>query len=453
MSLAKKYAGLPDLDAAPEIYETPALTEDNSTTRTDTLQTDSPAHSDDDSDANLVRQRIDTESARRRFEPSLVDARDVNFSDTIAVGERRSYRTRRRRWRRRNTDDASNSESEDETLSGRIARLKREAEEVRLELARRDEGEFKDSVEQQVGPSEEDGLDELDKLVNGLGDGTHVSQKVKAEENFLRSLSETKPPATNGTKPDKPHSSTASPSTVTALAVFAERLSTLESALGLSTLPTPPTSILPTLDHLSTQITALSTTLSPSTRSSTQTGNPNLDALQARIRALTIEADKLTASRKAANTSLDELYDSRIRFNAQRHIRDKPATNGPDTLASIEKSEAGIHTDLFLSEHASKIAALYQLLPTITELQPLLPVVLERLRSLSVIHAGAAEARAELDEVMRRQGEMEVEVKKWREAVEGAEMKMEEVKGQMRENVDVVGKMVKGVEQKVKTLK
>jgi nuclear migration protein JNM1 len=450
MSLAKKYAGLPDLDAAPEIYETPALTEDN----TDTLRTDSPAHSDDESDANLVRQRIDTESARRRFEPSLVNARDVNFSDTIAAGERRSYRTRSRRRRRRDADNASSSESEDENLSGRIARLKREAEEVRLELAKRDEGEFKDSVEQQAGPSEEDGLDELDKLVNGLGNGTHANQKAKSEEEFLRTLSETKSPMENGTKPDTTPKSTLTPSAVTALAVFAERLSSLESALGLSTLTAPPTSILPTLDQLSTQIAALGATLSPATRgNSNQTGDPNLDALQARIRALTIEADKLTASRKAANTSLDELYDSRIRFNAQRHVRDKPTTDGPSTFNTIEKSEASIHTDLFLGEHASKITALYQLLPTITELQPLLPVVLERLRSLSVIHAGAAEARGELDEVMRRQSETAEVVAKWRQAVESTEAKMGEMEAQMKDNVDVVSKMVRGVEDKVKSLK
>lgn len=470
MALAKKYAGLPDLDVAQEIYETPALTDDASTIQTDTLRTDSPTPSDEGGDERLIRQRIDADSARRRFEPTLVDAKGVNFSDTIEAGGRRSYRTRSRRRRRRDYHDGSGSDSDEETLASRIARLRREAEEVKLELARKDDGEFKEAVEQQQGPSEEDSLEELSKLIHGLEAPSAPLTNGKKEDEFLKSLSTTgnaQMPKPEATKPDtqQPAGSTSTPpSTTSALATFADRLTALESALGLSSVSSSAPSILPTLETLSTQLSNLTTTLAPTTRpsqsqSTASNATPNIDALQARVRALSVEADKLAASRRTALASLSELHDARMRFSQTRHSRDRPTSGAPPGAASpspapnnagaMDKTEAGIHSDLFLSEHASKITALYQVLPSITELQPLLPVVLERLRSLSVIHAGAAEARGELDDVLRRQGEMREEVKRWRTAVEETEQRMGEVGGEMKRNVEVVGGMVRGCEEKV----
>ncbi|ETN37342.1 uncharacterized protein HMPREF1541_08333 [Cyphellophora europaea CBS 101466] len=459
MALGKKYAGLPDLDVAPEIYETPALTDDASTTQTDTLRTDSPTPSDDNGgDERLIRERINTNSARQRFEPTVVSAKDVDFSGTIAAGGRRSYRTKSRRRRRRDYDDGSGSESEEETVSTRIARLKREAEEVRLELAKKDDGEFKDSVErQQGGETEEEGLEVLNKMLQGIEVPSGPTVNRKSEDDFLQSISTSQTAKPDAPKLDAKQSTSSQSSALPALAAFADRLTTLESALGLPSVSSPSQSVLPTLNTLSAQLSTLSTTLAPSGRfSQTSSGVPaaasSLDALQTRIRALTIEADKLTASRKAALSSLSDLHEARLRFNQTRQTRDRPASGVGANPAAIEKTEAGVHSDLFLSEQSSKITALYQVLPSITELQPLLPIVLERLRSLSIVHAGAAEARGELDDVVRRQSEMKAEVKRWREAVEATEKKMEEMRGEMKENVEVVGGLVKGVEERVKGL-
>lgn len=469
MSLSKKYSGLPDLDASQEIYETPALTDDASTVQTDTLRTDSPTPSDEHGDERLVRERIDQNTARRRFEPTLVSARDVNFSDTIVASERKSYRTKSRRRRRRDYAD-SGSESEDETLTEKIARLKREAEEVRLELEQKG-NDFQDSVEQQdeadkkkQQPEKDETreMDELHALIAGLDAPEGLRPGTNTEESLLRSLAASSSATTNGSKTANSRPGQAQPSTNATLAAIADRMTALETALGLPSVSTSSQSILPTLDHLSTQLNTLTTTLTPTNRPTTtsqsSTANPNLDDLQTRIRALTIETDKLTASRKNALASLAELHEARLRYNQARHItRDRPqsgatANNTAGGGGSLEKQEATIHSDLFLSEQASKITALYQVLPSITDLQPLLPVVLDRLRSLSVIHAGAAEARGELDEVVRRQGESRAEVKRWREAVEETERKIGELKGDMSENVKVVGGMVKGVEERVKAV-
>ena len=461
MALGKKYADLPDLDASQEIYETPALTDDVSTIQTDTVRTDSPTLSDEGGDERLVRARIDQNNARRRFEPTLVTSRGVNFSDTIASGERRSYQTRSRRRRRKVLHEEDGSDSEDETLNEKVARLRRETEEVRLEL-RRDENASPDikrpseqSRSKEMATQNARAVDELHTLLNEMDQSLHGSASVSKEEAFLQTLAADTAPKPDPT-PTKITTNTQSPSAA-ALAPIADRITALETALGLPSVSNSPPSILPTLDHLTSQLDTLTATLIPSTRAaSTQppsTTNPNLDDLQARIRTLTLDADKLTTSRKAAMTSLADLHEARLRYN-QARPRDRPhsGTAPTTTATTIDQQEAVIHSDLFLSEQASKITALYQLLPSITELQPLLPVVLDRLRSLSMIHAGAAEARGELDDVMRRQGETRADIERWREAVEETERKMAELKGDMSENVKVVGEMVRGVEGKVKGL-
>ncbi len=462
MAAKSKYAGLVDLDvAAPEIYETPSLTDDASTVRTSTLRTDSPPLSDEEGDERLDRQRIDQDSARRRFEPSLVNARNANFSDTIAAEDRQSYRTRsRRRRRRRLGDDESDfSEGEEETLGRKIARLRREAEEVRSQLAQREDSKFEDSVEKQNGTdAEADGMEELDQLIRGLRPPTKAGQG-KSEEAFVKTLTNGQPSKPNADKVATPRESPFTSSTISAIIAFSDRLSALETALGLTTIdPSNQTvSILPTINTLSSQLSNLTSTLSPTAKSSTtSTSAPpqqaDLDTLATRVHALTSEADKLTASRKAALSSLSDLHEARLKYNHNRYSRMPDDSHRQNPLKDISNEEDKLHTELFLSEQSSKITALYQVLPTITSLQPLLPVVLERLRSLSVIHAGAADARSELDDVTQKQMEMRREVQRWKEAVEGVEKQMEEMKEGMKENVGVVGEMVRGVEERVKAL-
>lgn len=462
MSLGRKYANLPDVDESPDIYETPELVDDTSTVQTDALDSPEPSDAGDD---RLDRQRIDRDTARRRFEPSLVNARDANFSDTIAAGERRSYKTRSRRRRQRDYDDDSDAgESDDESLSQRVARLRREAEEVRIQLAeQKEQADAGGGGQEQDNQEENDEMQQLEVLMSSLGPRLTAGVASKQEQTFLEALREKPHPTSrrsaNDAEPGK-HDGVP-PSSTAAIAAFSDRLTALELALGLSAIDPSDqeSSILPTIDKLSRQVSTLTSTLAPtppSTSSTTPPALPNLEALSTRIKGLTAEADRLSSSRKAAVQSLSELNDARIRYNATRHARTHSRTGSshqPNPLQSVENKEAGLHSELFLSEQSSKITALYQILPTITSLQPLLPVVLERLRSLNIIHAGAADARSELDESLKRQSEMTQDVARWREAVEAVEKQMAEMKGDMKENVQVVGGMVKDVEERVKALK
>jgi nuclear migration protein JNM1 len=367
------------------------------------------------------------------------------------------------------------SDSDEETLSSRIARLRREAEEIRLELERREEGEFKEALEDQENGQEE-GVAELIRILQGLHTSSAKGTSTSEEEFVKHLVSSQRQPLTPPRSQLLPKGSQAtttletSPSTTAAIAAFSDRLTALETALGVSSVigTNETSSILPTLASLTSQITTLTSTLAPprtQTTSATSTQPsaiplPALDAIATRIRTLIAESDKLALSRKAALQSLTDLHDARLRQSSttpsyphhSHHASSRPASRHQAHPSQANTDEQQLHAQLFLDEQSAKISALYHTLPTIQDLSPLLPVMLERLRSLSVVHAGAAEARAEMDEVEQKQGELAREIEKWKGAVEGVEAQMKEMQDILRGNVEVVGAMVKGVEERVSRL-
>ena len=88
-------------------------------------------------------------------------------------------------------------------------------------------------------------------------------------------------------------------------------------------------------------------------------------------------------------------------------------------------------------------------MPTVENLAPLLPLVLERMKGLRQVHAGAAEARSELDEIRKGQARCEGEVKKWKEVLEMVEGKMAEGEGAMKENVETIEGWVRELEARM----
>ncbi|KAL2432172.1 hypothetical protein ABEF95_002020 [Exophiala dermatitidis] len=519
MSVSKKYAGLPDLDAAPEVYETPDLADDVSTAQTGTLRTLSPEPSDEGDNENLDRHHLDRDGARRRFEPSVVDARGVDFSDSIG-GPHRSYRTCSSRRRRRILENGAEelgdlSDSEDETLSRKLARLKREAEEVRLELERREhekdaEGDSGDRQKhRQQGAADDDeavadldDVEQLSKLLDTLSTKTRSNMNATAETEFLSRLesqsrlrhrpgqqqvdTSDQNASDEQQQQDNQANSSPSPSALPAVAAFSDRLSALEAALGISSTSIDSqqsTSVLPTLESLSNQINTLSSVLGqqdpqsgrPTTTMTTPA--PLLDSVSSKLRTLIAEADRLTRTRKEAMQSLIELHEKRMGqlVSASVHTNTRPRGGLSNATAALNLASAGgaagsdaaadltpasgpgdeslqIQSRLFLDEQSAKITALYQLLPSIQNLQPLLPVVLERLRTLSVIHAGAADAKNNLDAVEKRQAEMRDEIRQWRDAVEGVEKGMADLEDAMKGNVQLVGDMVSSLERRVESL-
>ncbi|WEW57672.1 hypothetical protein PRK78_003139 [Emydomyces testavorans] len=460
MAFNKKYAGLPDLDLAPDIYETPELTDD-STLPTATVRSSSPFQ-EDTSTPEIDRQRLQPDHARSRFEPARVDARDVDFSDSIS-SKRRSYRTIRRSRRRR--DDGTEvlgdiSDDEDESLERKLARLRRETEELKDEIANRQAQKSEPQKEGEVQATDEEIVElsrTLDKLyVSSKGE----SPSFSSEEALTRRLSAGIhfPGPENQRKADGPsmfQSAGVSSSVLLSAASFDARLRLLEATLGLSQTPIPlspddPSDsdlqpILPTLNHLSSQVSTLTSTLTGTPSSGpaaipTTLTTPHLEALTTRIRKLTADAEALTVARRRATEAARAVLAARIAAATSDEPPEVPAAAAQATPTETEAAA---------SEQAAKIQALYTTLPTITSLHPLLPNVLERLRSLRAIHAGAARASEDLDVLEQRQMDMRKEIEQWREGLKAMEERVKESEAVMKGNVEVMGPWIRDLERRL----
>lgn len=493
MATVKKYAGLPDLDLGTEVYETavPDLTEAS------TLPTGSDTSSSD-GNSDIDKQELHPETARQLFEPTVVDARNVNFSETINGG-RRSYqiRTRRRRRRAENqVEEYYSDDSQEETFQGRLARLRKEALELQADIERaegatgnRDEHHLRvdrdedgDSVYEDARTADDlsRGLEEVNRTLNDVHLATRKRKTQTLEEEFLSRMSQGQnhpgqsSRALNNAEP-------LSDSSITAIAAFSDRLTILESLLGVSPL-TPPssttTSILPTLNVLTTQIETLHSTLTPHTDNTINNYSvAHLDPLAEKIRHLISESKRLEQSRKAATKSFEEFLENRDRhatlFHTHATAQPAPGTRVPISRTASNQplqsqdamtpnaapdqqpqSQPGPNLpSLFLDSQSTKITALYNILPTIQSLEPLLPTILERLRALSVMHAGAADVKGELDEIEQRLGRQEEDIAVWRGVVERVEGEIREGREVLKGNVEVLGRLVGGLEGRVGELR
>ncbi|KKY19367.1 hypothetical protein UCRPC4_g04527 [Phaeomoniella chlamydospora] len=436
MAVNKKYADLPDLDLAPDIYQTPELVDDASTAK--------------------VSSPLD--EARTRFEPSYVDARDVDFSDRVGLAHK-SYRTSSRIRRRRSkggTEELGDiSDEEQETDQVRLARLRREAEELKQQIEEADGGESQVG-ESQANVDMRDGVAALNLLLDNIRMSPKGPQS--AEETFLRSLSG-KPELQDHNVPSMqtngaPATGAQKASPFAPAAALSDRLANLEASLGLTvtSATSATTAVLPALSSLTSQITTLTNTLTPASESLSGSPNVHLDELSTRIRTLVNESERLTAARKAAAAAAVELANARASAAAIGSSHSDQMTAQHKVATATNTANANLSLSI-LDDQTSKIRSLYQVLPTITSLHPILPTVLERLRSLSAIHAGASEAATDLEEVEKGQAALDQEIIKWREGLEKLESKIKDAEQVTKGNVEVIGERLRKVEERMKHLK
>ncbi|CZT47365.1 uncharacterized protein RSE6_07916 [Rhynchosporium secalis] len=435
MALNRKYAALPDLDSAPDIYETPDLTDDNSTAPTgrDRSESTSSSYKDFDEEENdapgISRSRLHPDEARTLFSPAQIDARDVDFSDRVTA-KKKSYKASTRRQRRKEdgTEEYGDfSDDEDgESLERKLARLRREIEEVKEEYGRRLAEKENAGEDEKIDLGQD--LTDLNRMLDGMST-VRGSKSIGAK--FAKDLGTGV--KANGPPQTSPANGESATYTITyaptyqqshALAKAADfdgRLALIEKALGISAaeLPSSTTNgvlraMLPTLDTLQRQISVIS-----------ESTPASLDSISRRVRALTQEAERLEDSRKAAKAAQDAL---------RAAGGDTDAEDGED------------------SEQSAKINALYGTLKTIEDLAPLLPSLIDRLRSLRAIHADAATASDSLDRVEKQQTGMADDIQKWREGLEKVEEALKQGECMMRGNMKAVEAWVKELEQKMEQL-
>ncbi|KAK4100598.1 hypothetical protein N658DRAFT_472572 [Parathielavia hyrcaniae] len=423
MSSNRKYAALPDLDSAPDIYETPDLIDDQSTAPPTTVRSPSDDEYDEDEDdaTGISRSRLRINQARSKFMPAAIDATDVDFSDRL-VSRRKSYKTSTRRHRvlEDGTEEIGDLSDEDDAgnLARKIARLKREIEEAKEEYGKQKAASSQPQDDEEVAEGQFESLskvlDELSELDKSL-----VSRSIPAPA--PASLEERGPgePAdrvsytiTYAPRYEETHA-------LEKAADFDRRLVALEKALGVGSAAMPefdsnglPRAIIPLLEQLHKQISTLS-----------EASAPSLDTISRRVRALTQEAENLEKARRNAKSAHEALVAAGAAPTAEPFPED--------------------------SEQTAKINALYGTLPTIENLTPLLPPLLDRLRSLRMIHADAATAAETLASLEKKQAEMAGEIQQWREGLEKVEAAVRAGDATMAKNVDVMSGWVKGLEEKM----
>ena len=207
-------------------------------------------------------------------------------------------------------------------------------------------------------------------------------------------------------------------------AEFEQRLLGLEKSIGVGTatslelgLNGLPRAILPTMDSMHQQISALG-----------KASTTSLDAISRRVRTITADIDAMN-KRKA------QAQHEGARYDAQG-----------EPQAPVEGGEEG------QDDQAAKINALYGTLPTIEALAPLLQPLLDRLRSLRIMHADAAAASETLDRIERQQVETAAELKQWREGLGKIEAAMGEGREAMEGNMGVMEGWVKDLEARMEKL-
>lgn len=349
----------------------------------------------------------------------------MDFSDRVD-GKRKSYKasSRRQRVLEDGTEELGDlsDDDDDESLERRIARLKREVEEAKEEYARRkaaptDTGKDLDGE----GTDKLASLSHVLKEISKPAGSTYTARPLNKP---TRAAAETKAEEEKEMGDEATYTVTYAPAYEQSHALakatdFDRRLLMLEKGLGIGSSDMPetgsnrmPRAILPTLEELEKQISTLS-----------QASTANLDAISRRVRTLAAEQDKLNDSQEKAKTLREELG---------KHA---PAPAGEE------------------SEQDAKINALYGILPTIESLTPMLPPLLDRLRSLKAIHADAATASETLDRIEREQADMASELKQWRTGLEKMEEAMENGDETVKGNMKVMEGWVKDLEGRMEKLK
>jgi nuclear migration protein JNM1 len=416
-----KYSSLPGIDSAPDVYETPDLTEDASTVQASTAVSESEGDDSDPERSAIHHQRFQTDQARSRFQPSRVDAQSANFSDNIA--QRGSYRTSTRSQRRRGETFGDDSDEEQEGFSQKLQRVKRELLELEQEYQERlDTGDKSKIEEQDAKAMMEMIASKLDQIYvmragGARGAEARLDRTIKKFNEYtpfdpspgISELIANQPPlpGTQIQRNQLEH-------VLHQAADFDKRIAQLENNLGLNGNTMPEISEKSTFPVFTT-LQRLDQTLSLIGDASTN----NLDSATQQIKKLTAEAKQLVEAQQEVSRSSSSSDDG------------KTVTN---------------------SDQEAKINALYGTLPSIDNLSPILPLVLDRLRSLRLVHTSAWQADEALSGLELRQSKQEEEIKKWEAALETVEKDMVTCEKTMHANMKVVANDVKEIEEKVEQM-
>ncbi|KIJ49520.1 hypothetical protein M422DRAFT_27886 [Sphaerobolus stellatus SS14] len=388
--MSAKYAGLPDIDTAPDVYETP----DTFTT----AQNDGNSSEEEAPGTRAGRGGRKTEpvASREELDPTslLPDAAAKKFRN---AEKRREHRPRLvYAYPPSPTSDKEDSPARPPPLSQRLRMLQHEIASLEAELSDPSSPLLHDDNGEMGDPG---------VLMKGLLDVRSRLEKVSKTKEGRGKLVE------RITKPEEPERPTLenSPSneikaapleTEPELADIDKRLGELESLVGAAgttldeSSPLPPP-LLPLITRLSNQLTIL-------------TQPRHIDSISRRLKLLVSDLERASSAQVAA-----------------QNRRQSPAQSVP-TPSPLQES-------------------LQPVLQRLSPMLPHIPHILARLRTLSTLHTSAAAFQETL------QG-MEEEQRRVRAALEELEKAVEAVEKSLDENGPVISSNVAGLDVRVEEL-
>ncbi|TCD61972.1 hypothetical protein EIP91_007658 [Steccherinum ochraceum] len=419
---ANKYAGLPDIDTAPDVYETEDVFPSSIENRGDSSEDESGAPT-----RQPKAKNVDVPSKEELDTSSLMPPDEANKK--FRKAEKRRHRPRIQYTYPPSPTSSGRSSPIPHTpalpLSQRLRTLQAELAALETELAdpsnpllhkEREEGHV-DPGELIRGMVDVKGrLDKISKLKEGRGklvstvlgeeggagaDSGEKSEEVKAEQGDQK--------AEAARKDEESKSETRD------IAQMDQRLGELEKIIGSSSTtldemsPLPPP-LLPLLTRLNTQLTLL-------------TQPRHIDSISRRLKLLLSDLDRVSAANNPSHGG-----------KSRQSSHHPPAPNSPHPGTPASAPTATVPSPLQ-----------EQLTPILTRLAPLLPHIphiLTRLRTLSSLHTSAASFQTTLEG-------LEEEQKRGRAALEELLRAVEGVENSLKENEDVVKKNVADLEERI----
>ncbi|MBW0493616.1 hypothetical protein O181_033331 [Austropuccinia psidii MF-1] len=507
-----KYAFLPDIDTAPDVYETPDLPSVLVSERDDDSDNElvlTSSHSQNlkpPTNLDIDHQTLDQSSARKKFASApALDGIDVDFSSSLLRKPSRPstrYPPRPPRQSFETSEysilprgyaiDHSNPLDQTETPLERLRRLRFEIDELEEELEQQssngqstapssdpvvdpsDPSNPKSSLvkgKEKAEPTPAELLMELQHIRDQLGKLSTSAQSSQTPSTIPSNLREREAYAkallqklTQNSQTSSKSKSTEKPQTTidktlnsSTPAKLDARLSAIENLLGSSSLLQAtsngdinlPPPLLVTIGKLEHQLSLL-------------TQPRHLDTISRRVKVIVTDLERVHEARRKLtdHRPLSIALASGITVLTQnQHPSSQAASNTtpalntslnslPGVISSADSSQTNLPPDAL-----HKLERLYNLLPRIDPLLPLVPHLLSRLRSLAQLHNDSNQFRERLNISTHELTELNQRSKQLIELLNQAAKNFESNEKTIKENLGVVESRIEKVLESIDKLK